>query len=177
MITIKTTGAGTLECNFSGKQVTVFPEKAGSTGSLVELLPSPEESPTPGTISWPGEYDKDGVSIRGIGHNEGATVSYAVEVDNIRLAFLSSPLVDLSDHELELLGDIAILAIPADDAKIVQRLLDDIDPRILIPLPTGDAAVYNEVLKACGAAGAESQEELKIKGGLPAEGREVVVLK
>ena len=85
----------------------------------------------------------------------------------------------MTDQELELFGDIDILFLPADNAKIAQNLIDQVDPRALIPLPTKDQETFEEILKICGAQGKESEEVFKVKGrtSLPAEGREVVILK
>jgi len=140
------------------------------------LFSNPDENPPERTISWPGEYDFNGIFIRGLGHKEGAQVSYIINADGVRCLFLSSPLHDLNDSELEIVGDIDVLVLPVDDVKIVQHLIDVVDPRVLIPLETKDGKMFQEVLKICGAVGKETVDEYKVKG-LPAEGREVVVLK
>jgi len=176
MIVFTSPKGATIRCEWGDKSIVVFPEKKEKADALITLLGSPEEAPQQGTISWPGEYDIQEISIRGIGHEDGGQISYAMELDDVRCAFLSSPLQEWSDYDLELLGDIDVLIIPADDPKKVQKLVDEIDPRILIPVKNGDAAVYDEVLNVCGAKGKESVTEHKVKG-LPAEGREVVVLK
>jgi hypothetical protein len=178
MLTVTSLGGTALLCRSSRKSLLVFPEgKKAQEKTDITFLPSPEEEPKPGVISWPGEYDIDGVAIRGIGHDEGRQVSYAVDAEGTRCALISSPLREWTDHELELLGDIDVLAIPADDVKLVQKLVDEIDPRVLIPLPTKDEKTFDEVLRVCGAQGKELVEEYKMKGALPAEGREVVLLK
>ena len=158
--------------------MTIFPDKAEGKADLF-LLKSPEEEPTEGNISWPGEYDFGGVAVRGIGHGEGDKISYAVEIEGIRMAFLASPLQELNDYELEIFGDIDILFLPADDAKIAQKMIDQIDPRALFPLMTKDKDTFEEVLKKCGAQdnGPESEYKVKSRGSLPSEGREVVILK
>ena len=175
MITFHSLGGATLSLEADKKTLLVFPKDTKGSATIT-FLANPEEDPTDGVISWPGEYDIDEVAIRGIGLNEGAMTAYSVEIDGARCGFIPSPLQDLSDHELELLGDIDILVIPADDAKIVQKLVDEIDPRVLIPLPTKDEATFQEVLKAVGAQGNEIVAEHKQKG-MPSEGREVVILK
>jgi hypothetical protein len=164
----------------SGKKtLRVFPEKNAIKGADFALLSKPEEGEDNAVISWPGEYDIDGLAIRGIGHDEGQKVSYVVESDNVRSAFLSSPLHEWSDHDLELLGNIDVLCIPADDVKLAQKLIDEIDPRVLIPLPTKDKTTFDDLLKNCGAKGAETVSDYKIKSksSLPTEGRDLVVLK
>lgn len=179
MATIVSLGGPHLRCSFGKLSFEVF-APSGPKAALEDtytLLANPEEIPMKGTISWPGEYDFNSVSVRGLGHEQGRQVSYIVVNEGIRYAFLSTPLHTLSDFELGLIGDIDILAIPADDLKTVQSLVDTIDPRVLIPLHTGDDKVFQDVLKVFGAIGKEAVDEYKVKSSLPAEGREVVILK
>lgn len=176
MITIHSLGGQTIKCEIDGKTVVSFPGEPVKDADL-SLLVSPQEEVTKGVISWPGEYDVGGLSVRGIGHEEGQKVSYVVDNADVRIAFISTPLHEWSDHNMELLGDIDIMCLPADDAKLAQKFIDEVDPRILVPLPTSDEKTFVELLKAIGAQDKEIEKEYKIKGALPAEGREVVILK
>ncbi|MDD5025981.1 MAG: hypothetical protein PHH13_01240 [Candidatus Peribacteraceae bacterium] len=178
MLTYTSLGGATVQLANGKKTLLVFPGKTVSKDMLA-LRSAPEEQPVAGTISWPGEYDLDGVSVRGIGHNEGAKVSFVVEIDDVRTAFIAPPLHDWSDYDLELLGEVDVLVLPAEDVKIAQKIIDEVDPRVLIPLPTKEGGDFKELLGVCGVIGKESVDEykLKSKSGLPAEGREVVVLK
>ena len=176
MITFSSIKGAAVRCEWGDKTIVVFPEKKEKADDLITFLSSPEESPQKGIISWPGEYDIQDIAIRGIGHEDGAQVSFVIELDGVRCGFLSAPLVEWSDYELELLGDIDVLVIPANNPKKVQKLVDEIDPRILIPVQNGDAEAFDEILNVCGAKGQEEVTEHKVKG-LPMEGREVVVLK
>lgn len=175
MITIKSLGGKTLLCEIEGKKIAAIAESQSDKADLT-LVEKPEEAVTPGVISWPGEYDVDGIAVRGIGHDEGQRVSYTVDTGKVRIAFIASPLHDWSDFNLELLGDVDILCLPTDDAKIGHKMIDTVDPRVLIPLPTKDETTFVELLKAAGAQDKEIEKEYKLKGGLPAEGREVVIL-
>ena len=177
MITLTSPKDASIRCEWEKKAIVAFPdEPKKAADALITLLRSPEEKPQEGVISWPGEYDIEEIAICGIGHKDGAQVSYAVGIGGVRFGFLSAPLAEWSDYELELLGDIDILVIPANKPKAVQKLVDEIDPRILIPVPNGNQDVFNEVLNVCGAKEQETVTEYKVKG-LPAEGRTVVVLK
>lgn len=173
MLLFTALGSGSLRVTGTQKQVVVFPSQGAKAvaDNVIVLLPNPEEDTTKGCLSWPGEYNEAGVSIRGIGHEEGQQVSFVVEADGVRMGFLSSPLKDWTDKQIELAPDIDVLAIPADDAKLVQKLVDEFDPRILFLLPGKDAST---VEKSIGVK--ERVSEYKLKGSLPAEGREVYVL-
>lgn len=167
---------GTLSVRIAGGALPVvsFPD-APESGAL-NLLASPQEFPSREIISWPGEYDVNGITIRGIGRKDGSKVSYLSEIDGIRIVFPVSPLESWTDADLERLGDVHVLVLPAEDPKICQKMIDDIDPRVLILTPATDGSFHQEVLKACGAVGQEHVSEWKLKGTLPQEGREVVVL-
>lgn len=176
MLVFSISKEGGIRCESGGKAIVAFPEKQAKADALVTLFPQPEEAPQKGTISWPGEYDVEGIAIRGIGQKEGGQVSYAVEMDGMRCAFLSSPLQQWADFEMELLGNVDVLIVPSDVPKTVQSLVDEIDPSVLIPVPMGTGGSFAEVLKVCGAQGKEPVAEYKLKA-LPVEGREVVVLR
>jgi hypothetical protein len=175
MLVFSSPKGASIRCEWGDKVIVAFPEKAEKADALITLAAKPEEEPQEGVISWPGEYDIQEIAIRGIGQNDGGLVSYSLEMEGVRVAFLPAPLQEWKDHELELLGDIDILILPSNNAKLVQKLVDEIDPRILIPVPNGDKEVYAEILNACGAKNQEPVSEFKAKG-MPAEGREVVVL-
>ncbi len=155
------------------RALSVYTPKPAQADDLL-LQCSPEEVPSKGIVSWPGEYDVGGVTLRGIGHEEGQKVSWLAVVDGIRVAFPVVPARDWTDHEIEQLGDIHVLVVVADDAKKTQKLLEEIDPRVLVLLP-GAKGLDAEVLKVSGAQGKEIVSDFKLKG-MPAEGREVVVL-
>lgn len=171
MLLFRWTSAG-LVCSGGPKSFAVFPQ--GATDADFSFLSVPEEEPQEGRISWPGEYDTAGMAIRGIGQGEGQQVSYVVHLPGAKCAFLSAPLGEWTEGALEQLGSIDLLALPGENAKAVQKFLDAVDPRLLFLLPSKNG-VEHDVLKICGAEGKERVAEYKLKGALPAEGREVVV--
>lgn len=145
-------------------------------GTLV-LLSQPEEGDCENVISWPGEYDDDGISIRALARGSDQ-MNYIVTVEGVRLGFLSSPLPEFTEEDEEIIGDLDVLVLPAEDPKKAQKLVEDIDPRIVIPLKMTDGKIFTDVLAACGGKEAAEVEELKLKqGSLPSETREVYVLK
>lgn len=177
MLTFTSLGGTTVRMENGKGTLVVFGDDSHIADDVIVLKGVPDMDRKDGIVSWPGEYDLGGKAILGIGHQEGEHVSFAVEIDNVRCAFLFSPVHDWVDHELELLGDIDILFIPTDDPKLMQKLVDEIDPRVLVPLNTGGKEKHDEALKIIGAQNAEEVDEYKQKGSLPAEGREVVLLK
>lgn len=153
--------------------VVSYPDK--NVDGAINLISSPQEFPSREMLSWPGEYDVAGISVRGIGHQEGQRISYVADIDGTRIAFPCAPLEEWEEIDVEHLGDVHVLVLPAEDVKKCQKLLDEVDPRVLIVVPGSDGSLHPDVLKACGAADKEHVSEYKLKGSLPQEGREVVV--
>lgn len=151
----------------------VFPDKVQA--GMLNFLPSPEPTPSREVISWPGEYDIAGITVRGIGQKEGQKVSYVIDVDGVRFAFPAAPIEDWSSEDIEHMGEVHVLVLPAEDPKKCQTLLDEIDPRMLFIVPAADGSLHPDMLKSCGAADKERVKEFKLKGTFGAEGREVVV--
>ncbi len=156
----------------------VFPSEAPkkpTADKTYHLLATPERESVPSVISWPGEYDYGGLTIRGVSH--GDHVSYIVTAEGLRCGFFSSPLHEWKDHEVETLGDLDVLVIPADDPKLVQHIVEEVDPPVVIPLRGKDPKAYQEVLKVCGAKDSAPVKEVKLKkSGLPTDTRVVHVL-
>lgn len=176
-LTFTSLGGTTIRVDGTPSTLTFFPAdvKAPDKGALL-LLSSPEEETTAGVISWPGEYDISGMSIKGIGHGEGQQVSFVLTFDGVRMAFLSSPLQDWSDKQLEVVGDIDVLVLPTDEVKTAQKLIDEFDPRALVLIPTKKDS-YEALAKVVGVKPEAVMGEYKLKATLPAEGRDVVVLR
>lgn len=155
------------------KSFTIFANEEAKTD--VTFLQAPEEGIDKENVSWPGEYDFKGLSVKGIGQQEGQHVSYRMEDNGVKMAFIAPPLKEWSEEEIGSLGDIDILVLPAEDVKKVQKLVEKVDPRMIMLVPPAGKKVENDIIKACGAEDKETVKEYKLKGALPSEGREVVV--
>jgi hypothetical protein len=173
MLTFTYLGHSTVRITGAAKPIAFYPQDP-SEGEI-SLITKPQENASSDVISWPGEYDVAGVTVRGIGQEEGQQVSFVIEADGTRVAYPSVPYREWTSEQIELLGDVHVLLLSAEDAKACQKLIDDIDPRVLIIVPTKDESTDNDVLKATGAQGKEIVSEYKLKGALPMEGREIVL--
>jgi hypothetical protein len=173
MLTFTHIDGPTIRVTGAAKPIVAFPAKHAE--GEISLISSPQDEFNHDIVCWPGEYDIAGITIRGIGQDEGKQVSFSVEADGYRIAFPSTPLQEWTDSDLEKLIDIHVLVLPAEDVKKAVRLLEEIDPRLLFIVPGKDGTHDQDVLKQCGAVGKEHVSEYKLKGALSAEGREVVV--
>ncbi len=174
MLLLTSLGGSSVSLSDGKTTVVAFPKKPVT--NAVNLLSQPEEDPKGTAISWPGEYDIGGIAIRGIGQQEGQHVSYTMLIDDVRVALPSSPLEDWSQADIEHLGDVHILVLPAESPKLAQSLIEEIDPRMIVIVAGSDGTMHPDVLKHAGATGKEPVAEYKLKGGLSVEGREVIVL-
>lgn len=153
----------------------VFPAEAPKEGWA--LLSHPEEEmKSKQVVSWPGEYDFAGISIRAVGQDLGRQVSYSCNMEGVKVMFVDTPVLAWTDTDLEKVGDVDVLVVAADDAKKVQALVEAVDPRVIIlsSVKGGDLA---GVAKACGLASVQTVDKFTVKhGALPQDNRQVVVL-
>jgi len=149
----------------------------------------------PYLINTPGEFEARGTLVTGIelyhdktqGSERGKTTAYVIELDGIKICHLGDIGQNLSDEEVEKLGDIDILMIPVGgvytiNAEEAAKIIGEIEPKIIIPMhykipclvePLESIEKFTEKVKAK----TEKTDVLKIKeNGLPQE-RSVSVLK
>jgi L-ascorbate metabolism protein UlaG (beta-lactamase superfamily) len=139
-------------------------------------------------INTPGEYEIKSVFVHGI--QEVGTVFYAIEAEKIRLAYLAGlSKQELSDDQIAKLGEIDILMIPVGavefaDAVLAQKVVNQIEPRLVIPMnyqiPKLKTKLdkVDEFLKLMGQTSTEAQEKLVIKKkDLTEEETKIIVLK
>ncbi len=135
-------------------------------------------------ISGAGEYEVSGVSIKGISISrykdaERKVTAYKIELNGTKVAILGHVNDLLDEVQLESIGVIDILALPVGgngytlDSHEAAKIVNQIDPKIVIPLHYKDSAVKYEVdqddlssfLKDLGAQEHEVVDKLKIKNG------------
>lgn len=103
-------------------------------------------------FDWPGEYEARGIIIQGIpafdrprekegGKKDEAkrVIVYVIELDGFTICNLSNLGHKLMPEMLEMIGDVDILLIPIGgsgclDAKKAHEVIEQIDPRIVIPM-------------------------------------------
>lgn len=154
----------------------VFPKEAPKDSW--SLLSHPEEEfKNKKVISWPGEYDFCGVTVRAVGQEEGRQISFSCLSEGLRMGFIDAPILAWNDTELEKLGDIDVLVIAADNAKKITPLLDAVDPRVILLFEVKDGDLTG-VAKVCGLTQIQPVTEFKAKPStLPTDTRQVIILK
>lgn len=153
----------------------LFPKEA--VKNTYSLLSHPEEDMRDKVISWPGEYDFANMTLRAIGQQDGKQVSYTAAIDGMRCGFVDQPLMEWNDADLQLMGAVDILLIRPDDQKKAAALVEAVDPRVVLIVPTKEIDIA-ATAKACGAKDVQTVNEFKAKSGsLPSDTRQVLILK
>ncbi len=175
MITFSTKAGAACAVNAASVTFEAFPEKPSK--DTWTFLSHPEEELTnKKVVSWPGEYDFSGISVRGIGQEDGRQISYVCHMESVRVAFIDGPVLEWTDSDIERLGEIDVLVIAAENPKKVLSVVEAVEPRLVLLFEVKDGDLAG-TLKACGAAGAETVDEFKVKAGsLPQDSRQIVVL-
>jgi L-ascorbate metabolism protein UlaG (beta-lactamase superfamily) len=143
-------------------------------------------------FNWPGEYEMQGATIIGIqaytkekeeGNVEkGRIVIFSFMLDGVRMCHLGMLGTELSDSDLEAIGDVDVLMISAAgekvlDAKKVHVAIEQIEPRTVIFMnhTNGD---LEPLIKEIGIQMPEKVDSLDLqsKGQLPDDRTDFVVL-
>ena len=130
-------------------------------------------------VTSPGEFEHKGVSIQGIDPDEGNDTIYLCTIEEMTLLFPALLEERISEEAAKEIGDVDILFLPLGEegslkVKDAQKLISDIDPRVVIPMLYSD---INEFKTAEGIADGEV-DVLKIKKiDLPQEERKFYILK
>lgn len=156
-------------------------EAAQEKGNVAEL----EENPR--IIDWPGEFEVSGVSIESYpahAYSKSEVLKnqnvFVFTIDGFRVCTLSSLNHDVSDDLLDKLGEVDVLIIPVGgknvlDTKTAQTIIEEIDPRIIVPSCFESPA---EFLKANGKTDLQTVPKLVVKGKseLMQDGAQIVLL-
>jgi L-ascorbate metabolism protein UlaG (beta-lactamase superfamily) len=147
----------------------------------------------PRVLSGPGEYEIRGVLISGVatfhdgqqGKEQGRNTVYVIQIDDLRLCHLGDLGHVLTSEQVDEIGTVDVLFIPARghviDAAKAAEVVSQIEPNILVPMhydgPSGDGLLSIE--KFCHEMGLRQitpQPRLSLsRGSLPQE-TQVVVL-
>lgn len=151
-------------------------------------------SGNPFIVQSAGEYDVKNIFVYGInashGDKLGDVTIYVIEVEGMRVCHLSDIGQELTDEQVESIGDVDILMIPVGgvftiDGEGAQKIIKQIEPKIIIPMHYDIAGLklpkkiegVKSFLKIMGHDEIQAQPNLKIKKpGLPPEPK-IIVLK
>ena len=162
----------------NGKNSTIVINPQGEVKADL-LLYSKPEAPQGETREFhgPGEYEVMGSMVDGVGLSADNT-AYSLVVDDIHVAYLTDAEATLSDDQLEHMDavDILIVSVKDDKADLVNKLMTQIEPRILIPIMESESELAK--IKAEYGKDVEAVDSFKInKKDLPVDSQQLVILK
>lgn len=149
------------------------------------------------TIDKPGEYEVADISVQGIAarahmdeEKKMSATMYRLLIDGVRVVVLGHIYPELNDEQLEALGTVDILFIPVGgngytlDSIGAQRIIKDIEPRIVVPTHYDSSSLKYEVpqtpledaIKGLGMEVKQTLDSIKMKNFELGEGTELVVL-
>lgn len=167
-----------------------------NNAAVVKSASESDDATAPFIVNGPGEYEKYGINIIGIGsfhdNKEGAergkNTIYSVTIDEVNFVHLGDfGQNKLTQEQSELLTSCDVLMIPVGgvytiEAKDAPDIISQIEPKIIIPMHYKlpglkfDLAEVKDFLVVMGKESAEGQQKLSVsKEKLPEE-PEVVVL-
>lgn len=150
----------------------------------------------PRVFNWPGEYEISGTHIKGIAsfHNPKEDVEqkentiFKIELNGVNICHLGGLGTKMIPEQVEEVGDVDILFIPVGgketiDAKKAKEVIEQIEPRIIIPMAYCDRDDNCELgslepfLSEMGAKNIEPLDEFTLKRSeLPDDASKIVVL-
>lgn len=150
----------------------------------------------PKVFDWPGEYETLGIHLKGIhsfhspkeATEQKENIVFVITWNDIRLCHLGDQGCKLTPEQLEKMGDIDVLFIPVGgnttiDAKKAQSVIEQIEPRLIIPMQYGTEKSHlkldplDSFLRLMGVKDIQPLPEFKFgKSDLPEENSKVVVL-
>mgnify|MGYP001592470127 CR=1 FL=1 len=154
------------------------PERKGSSRSDASL---PPRANTAFVIAGPGEYDFKNFFVQSwLGPAQD--LIYLIETEGVKLCHWPSALdKELNEDQLARVGEVDVLMVAvgddADANEAAAKLVNQIEPRLVVPMGFDPAKKPATFLKEMGASGVEPQNKLSLKKkDLPLEEIEVVLL-
>lgn len=155
-----------------------------------------EANPEAFIIDGPGEYEKQGISVRGVrsfhdkseGKERGLNTIYIIKAEEMTVCHMGDFGQDkFEDHQLEEIGDVDILMVPVGgvytiDYKEAVNVASQIEPKILIPMHYKieglkvDIAGPDKFLKEIGLTPEKVDKFKIVKKNLPVEEMKLVLL-
>lgn len=97
-------------------------------------------------INGPGEYERKGVFVEGIGIEDGKTI-YVIRAEDMSLCYLGKLKSKLSDEIIKRIGEVDLLLVPlGEDGTISDKeanaVISQIDPQGVIPMLYADISAF-----------------------------------
>lgn len=166
----------TIKLSAKSANIVINPQKDTKADLLLFTAPTDEKTDVR-SFSSPGEYEVLGCMVDGIVINQGNT-AYSLVVDDVHVSYAINLEGTLSDEQIERMDgvDVLIISVVDDKAEVMNKIITQIEPRVLIPLVQNEAELAK--IKAEFGKDVEAVERYKVsKKDLPTDSQELVILK
>lgn len=150
----------------------------GKDASVMEaIVPEyPEDKRCPFVVSHAGEFEVRGVAVTGVHaplKDGSAHTVYRIDVESMGIGFLGALDRALTDKEVELLGNIDVLIVPAESATLASENVAKVEPRLVIPSYAEDTSAICREL----SCPVENMPKLKlVRSMLPEEDMKIITM-
>jgi len=166
--------------------IIVTSHEGDDTGNRAAIIAEHEGS-KPFVVEHAGEYEVRGMFVTGIDapkKDKTPHTIYRFDAEGMRVGFLGALDRTLTEKELEALGPIDILIVPAGGKDVLAatgatEVIAQIEPRLVVPSYVTTEAGYGDVsaLKRELSGSSEEVSKLKIaRAGLPEEDMKLVII-
>lgn len=166
----------TIKIAAKSANIVINPKGEAKADLLLFTSPSDSNLETR-NFSSPGEYEVMGCMVDGVAITQGNT-AYSLVVDDIHISYAVDLEDNLSDDQIERMDgvDVLIISVKDDKSELLNKVITQIEPRVLIPLVQNEAELAK--MKAEFGKDVEAVERYKVtKKDLPTEHQELVILK
>lgn len=132
----------------------------------------------------PGEVEIKNIFLQGVTHFEGKLLKpiFKMTIDELKICFLGEINNELSEEELDRLGEIDILIVPFSEkilsSKKIKKIIEEIEPSLVVPSCWENRNTLTTLIKEVGLKEKEETDKIKIKKKELLAGKtELVVLK
>lgn len=149
----------------------------------------------PFVINTPGEYEIKSVFVKGIssfhdikeGAERGANTIFTITVEDMTICHLGDLGVELSEKQIDLIGEVDILMIPVGEKFTISvdtavKIINQIEPRVIMPMHYAlpgqkDLSKVDNFLKAMGVKKQTIEKYSIKKKDLAPDQSDVIVFK
>lgn len=103
-------------------------------------------------VNGPGEYEIGGILVVTAAAARSPNLTHAIGLASLNLVHLGARIEPLHERDLEAIGKVDILLLPADELPTAQKAVGILEPRIVLPFGAGAALL-------CAALGERDVQE------------------
>ncbi len=169
---------------FKGKKLSIALDPKDNIKADIELFSSiidGNDMSLSKIVSWPGEYEINGIPLVSIKAEGTDKLIYRFTIDDLNVVILTGVSESLNDEILEKLGSVNVLLLPIKgtenelSAKKAHSIFEDIEPAVVIPFDF-DQTNLNEFAKEFGAMPVMLDEYEVTESSLSPDKSECIVL-